>query len=64
MDSTYFPYRKVKEAWDSKKDVLVKSGTFAIEQLSEALSISKLSDKLSEEIALSALHKCTKSVND
>ncbi|MFS7930907.1 putative spermatogenesis-associated protein [Helianthus anomalus] len=75
MGGTYFPpddkygrpgfktiLRKVKEAWESKKDVLVKSGTFAIEQLSEALSISKLSDKLSEEIAQSALHKCTKSL--
>ncbi|XP_076888595.1 uncharacterized protein LOC143539063 [Bidens hawaiensis] len=75
MGGTYFPpddlhgrpgfksvLRKVKEAWQSKKDVLVKSGTFAIEQLSEALSITKLSDKLSEEIAQSTLHKCTKSL--
>ncbi|GKC08309.1 spermatogenesis-associated protein 20 isoform X2, partial [Tanacetum coccineum] len=56
--------RKVKEAWESKKDVLVKSGTFAIEQLSEALSISKLSDKLSEGLAQSALRDCTKSLSE
>ncbi|KAL8192031.1 hypothetical protein R6Q57_028152 [Mikania cordata] len=77
MGGTYFPpddkygrpgfktiLRKVKEAWDSKKDALVKSGTFAIEQLSEALSISKLSDKLAEEISLGALHKCTKTLSE
>lgn len=60
----YWSCRKVKEAWESKKDVLVKSGTSAIEQLSEALSVSALSDKLSEGLAQSALLKCTKTVNN
>nr|XP_043622701.1 spermatogenesis-associated protein 20 isoform X1 [Erigeron canadensis] len=77
MGGTYFPpddkygrpgfktvLRKVKEAWESKKDVLVKSGTFAIEQLSEALSISSVSDKLSEGLAQSALRECTKTLSE
>ncbi|KVI12518.1 protein of unknown function DUF255 [Cynara cardunculus var. scolymus] len=75
MGGTYFPpddkygrpgfktvLRKVKEAWESKKDVLVKSGTFAIEQLSEALSSSAISDKLSDGLAQTALRECTKAL--
>lgn len=54
----------MEEAWESKREVLVKSGTFAIEQLSEALSATALSDKLSEGLAQTALHNCTKSVNN
>ncbi|KAL5701127.1 dTMP kinase [Ranunculus cassubicifolius] len=57
MGGTYFPpndkygrpgfktiLRKVKDAWETKRDTLVKSGAFAIEQLSEA-SISSASSK-------------------
>ncbi|CAI9297189.1 unnamed protein product [Lactuca saligna] len=75
MGGTYFPpddkygrpgfktiLRKVEEAWESKREVLVKSGTFAIEQLSEALSATALSDKLSEGLAQTALRSCTKSL--
>ncbi|XP_038876725.1 spermatogenesis-associated protein 20 [Benincasa hispida] len=71
MGGTYFPpddkygrpgfktvLRKVKEAWDNKRDVLVKSGTFAIEQLSEALSATASSNKLPEELPQNALRLC------
>ncbi|XP_059659521.1 uncharacterized protein LOC132306218 [Cornus florida] len=71
MGGTYFPpddncgrpgfktvLRKVKEAWDSKKDVLVKSGAFAIEQLSEALSASAISNKLPDGLPQTALTLC------
>ncbi|CAK9178038.1 unnamed protein product [Ilex paraguariensis] len=71
MGGTYFPpddnygrpgfktvLRKVKEAWDTKKDVLVKSGAFAIEQLSEALSASARSNKLPDGLPQSALRLC------
>ncbi|RVX20797.1 Spermatogenesis-associated protein 20 [Vitis vinifera] len=57
MGGTYFPpddkygrpgfktvLRKVKDAWENKRDVLVKSGAFAIEQLSEALSATASSN--------------------
>lgn len=73
MGGTYFPpddkygrpgfktvLRKVKEAWESKREVLVQSGAFAIEQLSEALSASAKSSKLSEGLSGIALRKCTK----
>ncbi|XP_017252409.1 uncharacterized protein LOC108222933 isoform X1 [Daucus carota subsp. sativus] len=73
MGGTYFPpedkfgrpgfktvLRKVKDAWDSKRDVLIQSGTFAIEQLSEAMSVKAESYKISEGITQSALHKCAK----
>jgi hypothetical protein len=50
--------RKVKEAWENKRDMLVKSGTFAIEQLSEALSSSSNSAKLPED----ALRLCSEQV--
>ncbi|KAI4301363.1 hypothetical protein L6164_034650 [Bauhinia variegata] len=68
MGGTYFPpddkyggpgfkiiLRKVKEAWDDKKDMLVKSEAFAIEQLSEALSASADSTKLPDGVSDSAL---------
>ncbi|KAL8149042.1 hypothetical protein AgCh_006158 [Apium graveolens] len=73
MGGTYFPpedkfgrpgfrtvLRKVKDAWESKRDVLIQSGAFAIEQLSEAMSVKAESYKLSEGITQSALRKCAK----
>ncbi|KZV21541.1 spermatogenesis-associated protein 20-like [Dorcoceras hygrometricum] len=77
MGGTYFPpddkygrpgfktvLRKVKEAWDSKKDELVQSGTFAIEQLSEALSATARSEKLAEGLKEKALRKCAEQLSD
>ncbi|XP_031122676.1 spermatogenesis-associated protein 20 isoform X1 [Ipomoea triloba] len=71
MGGTYFPpddaygrpgfktiLRKVKEAWNSKKDVLVRSGAFAIEQLSEALSSSARSNKISDGLPQKAVREC------
>ncbi|KAK9281598.1 hypothetical protein L1049_004501 [Liquidambar formosana] len=71
MGGTYFPpddnygrpgfktvLRKVKDAWDNKRDTLVKSGAFAIEQLSEALSASASSRKLSDGVPKNALRLC------
>ncbi|XP_034690234.1 spermatogenesis-associated protein 20 isoform X4 [Vitis riparia] len=71
MGGTYFPpddkygrpgfktvLRKVKDAWENKRDVLVKSGAFAIEQLSEALSATASSNKLADGIPQLALHLC------
>lgn len=54
--------RKVKEAWESKRDMLVKSGTFAIEQLSEALSTSSDSGKLPDGVSDEALRLCSEQV--
>ncbi|KAL6968456.1 dTMP kinase [Sarracenia purpurea var. burkii] len=50
--------RKVKEAWDNKRDVLIKSGAFAIEQLSEALSASADSSRLPDGLPQKALELC------
>ncbi|XP_057246668.1 uncharacterized protein LOC104899065 isoform X2 [Beta vulgaris subsp. vulgaris] len=71
MGGTYFPpddnygrpgfktvLRKVKEAWESKRDVLIKSGSFAIEQLSEALSTKARLDKLPDGLPEEALNLC------
>lgn len=71
MGGTYFPpddnygrpgfktvLRKVKEAWENKRDVLVKSGAFAIEQLSEALSASAKSNSLPVGLPQKALELC------
>ncbi|KAK1378858.1 hypothetical protein POM88_025602 [Heracleum sosnowskyi] len=46
---------KVKDAWDSKRDVLIQSGAFVIKQLSEAMSVKAESYKLSEGITQSVL---------
>lgn len=76
MGGTYFPpddkygrpgfktvLRKVKEAWDSKRDVLVKSGSFAIEQLSEALSTKATLDKLPDNLPQEALDLCAEQLS-
>lgn len=54
--------RKVKEAWDTKKEALVQSGDFAIEQLSEALSATAKLNKLQEGFPEKTLQKCAEQV--
>ncbi|RZC55546.1 hypothetical protein C5167_014401 [Papaver somniferum] len=76
MGGTYFPpednfgrpgfktiLRKVKEAWESKREVLVNSGAFAIEQMSEALSASASSNKLTSDVAQNALRLCAEQLS-
>ncbi|CAK7348254.1 unnamed protein product [Dovyalis caffra] len=76
MGGTYFPpddkygrpgfktiLRKVKDAWFSKRDTLIKSGAFAIEQLSEALSASASSKKLPDDLPQNALHLCAEQLS-
>lgn len=71
MGGTYFPpndkygrpgfktiLRKVKDAWETKREELVKSGDFAIQQLSEALSSSSISNKVPDEVPLNAVQLC------
>lgn len=55
-------FRKVKDAWDSKRDILVKSGAFAIEQLTEALSASASSSKVPDELLQNAMRLCAEQV--
>ncbi|XP_057439314.1 uncharacterized protein LOC130731137 isoform X2 [Lotus japonicus] len=77
MGGTYFPpddkygrpgfktlLRKVKEAWEDKRDMLVKSGAFAIEQLSEALSGRSDSDKLADGVPDDAIRLCSEQLSD
>ncbi|KAF7804822.1 spermatogenesis-associated protein 20 [Senna tora] len=72
VGGTYFPpddkygrpgfksiLRKVKEAWTNTRDTLVKSGSMAIEQLSEALSAGADSNKLTDGVPETALHLCS-----
>ncbi|XP_042476928.1 spermatogenesis-associated protein 20 isoform X1 [Macadamia integrifolia] len=76
MGGTYFPpddkygrpgfktiLRKVKDAWETKKDVLAKSGAFAIEQLSEALAASASSNKLPDGLPQKALQLCAEQLS-
>ncbi|XP_027174031.1 uncharacterized protein LOC113773594 [Coffea eugenioides] len=49
---------KVKEAWDKKKDMLVSSGAFAMEQLAEALTATAGSNKLPDGLPQTALNLC------
>ncbi|KAJ8510619.1 hypothetical protein OPV22_001053 [Ensete ventricosum] len=72
MGGTYFPpddnygrpgfktvLRKVKEAWETKREMLERGGTIAIEQLSEALSAAAKFTKLSDELAQASLKTCS-----
>jgi len=56
-------FRRVKEAWDSKKHLLVDSGDNVIRQLAEALSTSTVSRELTEGLAQQALQLCASEVN-
>ncbi|MBA0769580.1 hypothetical protein Gotri_018295, partial [Gossypium trilobum] len=77
MGGTYFPpedkygrpgfktiLRKVKDAWDNKREMIVKSGAFAIEQLSEALSASAGSNQLPDGLAQNALRLCAEQLSN
>ena len=55
--------RKVKDAWDSKRDMLLKGGAYAIEQLTEALSASASSNKLPDGLHQNALRLCAEQVS-
>lgn len=55
-------FRKVKDAWDNKKDMLLKSGAFAVEQLSQTLSASASSNKLPDNLPETALYLCAEQV--
>lgn len=55
--------RKVKDAWDNKRDMLVKSGTLAIEQLSEALSATASANKVPDALPHDAINQCAEQVS-
>ncbi|VVB07078.1 unnamed protein product [Arabis nemorensis] len=76
MGGTYFPpndnygrpgfktiLKKVKDAWDSKKDTLVKSSIYAMEELSKALSANAETDKLPDGLSRVALSLCAKQLS-
>ncbi|XP_038682630.1 spermatogenesis-associated protein 20 isoform X2 [Tripterygium wilfordii] len=76
MGGTYFPpddnygrpgfktvLRKVKDAWGSKRDALIKSGSFAIEQLSKALSARASSNNLPSGLPQDALNLCAEQLS-
>uniref|UniRef100_A0A7N0ZW39 Spermatogenesis-associated protein 20-like TRX domain-containing protein n=2 Tax=Kalanchoe fedtschenkoi TaxID=63787 RepID=A0A7N0ZW39_KALFE len=76
MGGTYFPpddkygrpgfktiLRKVKDAWENKRDTLLKSGSFAIEQLSEALSTAAASKNVPDELPETVLRLCAEQLS-
>ncbi|XP_020671982.1 uncharacterized protein B0495.5-like [Dendrobium catenatum] len=76
MGGTYFPpddnygrpgfktvLRKVKEAWESKREVLEQGGTLAIEQLSNALSAAASSKRLTDQISQDVVKLCSEQVS-
>ncbi|XBI68060.1 hypothetical protein VPH35_047320 [Triticum aestivum] len=71
MGGTYFPpddkygrpgfktiLRKVKEAWDTKRDALEKSGNVVIEQLRDALSAKASSQDVPNDVAVLYVDQC------
>ncbi|KAL1542665.1 dTMP kinase [Salvia divinorum] len=56
--------RQVKEAWDTKKEYMVKGGIFAIEQLAEALAAVARSEKLPDGLPERAVQKCAEQLAD
>ncbi|KAL4202665.1 hypothetical protein AMTRI_Chr02g222250 [Amborella trichopoda] len=71
MGGTYFPpddkygrpgfktvLRRVKEAWDTKRDMLERSGISTIQQLSDALSATASSDSSDRALPQNAIQRC------
>ncbi|XP_006645291.1 spermatogenesis-associated protein 20 isoform X2 [Oryza brachyantha] len=71
MGGTYFPpddkygrpgfktiLRKVKEAWETKRDALEKTGNVVIEQLRDALSAKASSQDMPNDLAVVSVDKC------
>ncbi|KAF3795756.1 Uncharacterized protein EJ110_NYTH04460 [Nymphaea thermarum] len=71
MGGTYFPpddkygrpgfktvIRRVKEAWETKQDMLKKSADFAIQELSEALSATALNKVFQEDLSYRGIERC------
>lgn len=48
----------MKEAWENKSEMLEKGATLAIEQLSEALSTTANSCKLSDDLSENSTERC------
>ncbi|XP_010522664.1 PREDICTED: spermatogenesis-associated protein 20 isoform X2 [Tarenaya hassleriana] len=55
--------KKVKDAWDNRRDMLVKSGTFALDELSKALSANAESEKLPDGLSQTAFQECAKQLS-
>ncbi|ONK62978.1 uncharacterized protein A4U43_C07F10130 [Asparagus officinalis] len=77
MGGTYFPpddkygrpgfktvLRRVKEAWETNREMLEKSGTLAIEQLSEALSSKVEARGLSDQMSQISLRLCAEQLSN
>uniref|UniRef100_A0A0E0CCP9 Spermatogenesis-associated protein 20-like TRX domain-containing protein n=1 Tax=Oryza meridionalis TaxID=40149 RepID=A0A0E0CCP9_9ORYZ len=71
MGGTYFPpddkygrpgfktiLRKVKEAWETKRDALEKTGNVVIEQLRDALSAKASSQDMPNDLAVVSVDNC------
>ncbi|PKA58457.1 dTMP kinase [Apostasia shenzhenica] len=76
MGGTYFPpddnygrpgfktvLRKVKEAWESKREMLENGGTLAMEQLSKALSATARSLKLPDDVTQDSVKLCSEQLS-
>ncbi|CAL4959548.1 unnamed protein product [Urochloa decumbens] len=76
MGGTYFPpddnygrpgfktvLRKVKEAWETKRDALERTGNLVIEQLRDALSAKASSQDLPNDLAVVSLDQCVEKLS-
>jgi hypothetical protein len=52
----------VKEAWETKRDALERTGNLVIEQLKDALSAKASSQDLANDLAVVSLDQCVEKV--
>ncbi|CAO2167655.1 unnamed protein product [Urochloa humidicola] len=77
MGGTYFPpddnygrpgfktvLRKVKEAWETKRDALERTGNLVIEQLRDALSAEASSQDLPNDLSVVSVDQCVEKIED
>lgn len=55
-------FRKVKEAWETKREALERTGNLVIEQLRDALSAKASSQDVPNDLAVVSVDQCVEKV--
>ena len=62
MFTAYLISRKVKEAWETKREALERSGNLVTEQLRDALSAKASSQDVPNDLAVVSVDQCVEQV--
>jgi uncharacterized protein YyaL (SSP411 family) len=60
--AAYNLFRKVKEAWETKRDALERTGNLVVKQLRDALSAKANPQDLPNDLAVVSVDECVEKV--